>query len=105
MSGSTIERVQHWYQSHCNGDWEHGEGIEITTIDNPGWRVTIHITDTELADVPFETVELDYEHETNWLRCWVENGRFECACGPLLLEKVLAIFLDWAEMSSGMPHA
>jgi len=33
-----------WYEGHCDGDWEHGFGPEIETIDNPGWRLKIRST-------------------------------------------------------------
>jgi hypothetical protein len=36
-----------WYKSHCNGDWEHGRGIHLDTIDNPGWSLSINLEDTE----------------------------------------------------------
>jgi hypothetical protein len=36
---SCIERIQKWYLEQCNGDWEHSYGIEITTMDNPGWYI------------------------------------------------------------------
>jgi hypothetical protein len=31
-------RLQQWYVAHCDGDWETGDGIEIYTVSNPGWR-------------------------------------------------------------------
>ena len=27
--------LQSWYQSQCDGDWEHEFGIRIETLDNP----------------------------------------------------------------------
>ena len=30
----------------------------------------IDVAETELQGQPFATVEENYEHETNWLRCW-----------------------------------
>jgi Immunity protein 53 len=27
--------VEEWYSRQCNGEWEHGFGVEIATIDNP----------------------------------------------------------------------
>lgn len=35
-----------WYQSNCNGDWEHEYGTAIETIDNPGWAITIDVSET-----------------------------------------------------------
>ena len=39
--------LQQWYYGHCNGDWEHGSGIHIDTLDNPGWSITINLEDTD----------------------------------------------------------
>lgn len=91
-----LSALQAWYAAHCDGDWEHGERIEIHTLDNPGWRISIGLEDTELEGRPFAAVEEDYGHETEWLRCWIEDGRFQGACGPSRLSRVLQIFLTWA---------
>lgn len=91
-----LAALQSWYTSHCDGDWEHQEGIEINTLDNRGWRVVINVADTELEGQAFAEVEENYEHETEWVRCWMEGGKFQGAGGPLKLSRVLRIFLDWA---------
>jgi hypothetical protein len=49
-----LELVQRWYAAHCDGEWEHQYGIKIETLDNPGWRVTIDLTNTELQEFPLE---------------------------------------------------
>jgi hypothetical protein len=43
-----LKWLQAWYSSQCNGDWEHGNGIRIASIDNPGWHVAINLNETEL---------------------------------------------------------
>ena len=96
----TLERLQTWYQAQCNGDWEHQYGVKIGTLDNPGWSVTIDPIATGLETLPFEVVEDRYDDEVEWLRCWVENAKFQCACGPRRLEDSLRVFLDWAENPS-----
>ncbi|WP_407667455.1 Imm53 family immunity protein [Myxococcus dinghuensis] len=35
-----------WFRNQCNGNWEHTRGISITTIDNPGWLVTVDLQGT-----------------------------------------------------------
>lgn len=37
--------LQDWYLSQCDGDWEHQLGIDIGTIDNPGWTVKVSLSD------------------------------------------------------------
>jgi Immunity protein 53 len=45
---NALQELQQWYQSQCNGDWEHTYGVKIDTLDNPGWSVTIELADTYL---------------------------------------------------------
>lgn len=54
-----LHAVQNWYLAHANGDWEHDHGILIESLDNPGWRVTINLTGTELEHSPFQEL---FEH-------------------------------------------
>jgi len=32
-----FSRLETWFASMCNGDWEHTYGITLETVDNPGW--------------------------------------------------------------------
>nr|TKK07812.1 hypothetical protein SrhCFBP13529_11555 [Stenotrophomonas rhizophila] len=43
-----LDRLQKWYADQCDGDWEHSFGIRIDTLDNPGWTVSVDLTDTAL---------------------------------------------------------
>jgi Immunity protein 53 len=95
-SGSNLDRICSWYHSQCNGQWEHGYGVSITTIDNPGWLVKIELTDTKLESTEFDTVNID-EDDREWISCHVEEKQYIGACGPMLLSVVLGIFLDWAQ--------
>jgi hypothetical protein len=38
--------LENWYSPQCNGHWEHGFGVRISTIDNPGWSADIDLHDT-----------------------------------------------------------
>jgi len=96
---STLQRLQRWYKAQCDGDWEHSYGVTIGTVDNPGWRLEIDLTDTSLRYKSFTEVKSDYEHDTNWLACFLRDGKFQGACGPERLEEMVEIFLDWAEES------
>jgi Immunity protein 53 len=49
----TLQDLQRWYHSPCDGDCEHGYRVEIGTLDNPEWRVSINLVDTPLAEQPF----------------------------------------------------
>lgn len=92
----TLERLQNWYASQCDGDWEHYQGVFIENIDNPGWMVTIDLIETELKDKSFETVQIE-RTENNWIICRVEEKKFKGDGGPYNLTELLEIFLAWAE--------
>ncbi|MEH0820740.1 Imm53 family immunity protein [Micromonospora sp. CPCC 205714] len=44
--------LQAWYATQCDGEWEHEFGIQIETVDNPGWSVSIDLGDTALSGCP-----------------------------------------------------
>jgi hypothetical protein len=91
-----LQRLQAWYAAHCDGDWEHQFGVSIDTLDNPGWTASIDLQETELSGKSFDEVKDNFEHETEWMRCWVEDGQFHIACGPTRLREALKLFLDWS---------
>lgn len=91
---STLQKLQQWYFSQCDGDWEHGEGIRVSTLDNPGWMVDISLREAELEDRKYDEVRID-RSEQDWLRCSIRDGKFFIACGPKNLEEGLSIFLEW----------
>ncbi|MGN0920934.1 MAG: immunity 53 family protein [Cellvibrio sp.] len=92
-----LTRLQQWYLSMCNGDWEHTYGVSITNIDNPGWALTVELADTYLYGVEFQTVEIQREEDDDWVFCRVKDGEFDACGGPQNLNEMLAIFLNWAE--------
>lgn len=94
----TLERLQNWYFAQCNGDWEHEYGIFIENADNPGWIVTIDITETNLEDKNFEEINVE-QTEKNWFFCRVEDKKFKGFGGPFNLSEILEVFLAWTENS------
>jgi hypothetical protein len=102
---NTLTWLQEWYESQCDGDWEHSYGVMLDTLDNPGWSLKISLDYTELEEKKFETISID-RSATDWLRCDVGEAKignqsnkavFQAACGPLNLTEVLEIFQSWAE--------
>jgi hypothetical protein len=85
-----------WYKSQCDGWWEHTFGVEISTLDNPGWRVKIEFSETELENKSFDKIFID-NGDNDWISCWVENNSFEGACDADKLIKVIEIFMNWAK--------
>ncbi|WP_081062456.1 Imm53 family immunity protein [Burkholderia cepacia] len=41
----SLTALQRWYESRCDGVWEHAHGIEVVTLDNPGWKVKLEWID------------------------------------------------------------
>ena len=101
-----LSELQRWYVAQCDGDWEHQQGVEIDTLDNPGWRVAIDLTGTSLEGIEFPEVKEPYEDEKEWLRCWIAEYKFQGAGGPQQLTRMIRIFLNWAaEHPSSDAHA
>jgi hypothetical protein len=90
-----MTKLVNWFNLQCDGDWEHGDGIKISTLDNPGWMVDISLEGTGLEEKDFVPFKID-RSEDDWLRCIVEGKRFRIACGPSNLEEGLEQFLEWA---------
>ncbi len=95
-----LQRLQRWYETSCDGDWEHSYGLEIGNIDNPGWFIKVDLADTYLENTDFQSVAYQNEHENDWVHCKRSGAKFEGFGGPQKLEELLGIFLDWAEKNA-----
>ncbi|WP_345239176.1 immunity 53 family protein [Pontibacillus salipaludis] len=97
-----LKWIQTWYFEQCNGDWEHGYGIRIDTIDNPGWSVMINIEDTDVRDKPFDIIDIE-RTETDWIYCKTDFDQerdgfhFVGFGGPENLEEILNVFKELVE--------
>lgn len=85
-----------WFHNQCDGDWEHANGIQIGTLDNPGWFLKVSLEDTELEGYYFNFIEVE-RSENNWYHCMVEDNIFKGYGGPFNLPEILKIFRTWAE--------
>ena len=90
-----LDRLQQWYQMHCDGDWEHQFGVQLGTLDNPGWYLDIDLEGTGLLNRHFDPVSVD-RTESDWLRCTTEAAVFKARGGPVNLREMLRVFLVWA---------
>lgn len=83
--------LMNWYRSHCDGDWEHQHGVQIETLDNPGWAVRM-----DLVGTPLEALELAPEQiqrdEQDWVHVRIRNSRLEGFCGAGNLVELLERF-------------
>jgi Immunity protein 53 len=90
-----LGRLQAWYAAHADGDWEHDHRIRISTLDNPGWSLSVNVADTAHEGRTFTPVQID-RTDTDWVHCSVEESVFQGRGGPLNLRELVSTFLDWA---------
>ncbi len=112
-----VDEIQVWYETQCNGDWEHDYGLTIVTLDNPGWKVTINLTGTKLVNKHFEILSKNVPQKlvdqamgkikppfiaasptsADWFLCSVQEEKFEGAGSPQNLTTILEAFLKWSK--------
>ena len=95
--GELMEKLQQWYARECNGDWEHSFGIKIETLDNPGWLVTIDLTETY-----WETLRIARSREDRNDHDWVQHEIVNCqfiGCGGINnLAEILSRFFEVVDL-------
>ena len=96
ISESALTRLQNWYSSQCDEDWEHSHGVKIDTLDNPGWMLTIDLVDTELASRSMQR-EIVQRTKENWIQREIGDGKYLACGGPHNLEEMVEAFLSFAE--------
>jgi Immunity protein 53 len=105
MGDELITWLQNWYAAQCDGDWEHSYGVEIATLDNPGWYVVISLVGTPLEGATFQPVDESNRSEDDWIDCRLveEHPHRDGFRGPYLwgaggphnLSKILHVFREW----------
>jgi immunity protein 53 of polymorphic toxin system len=93
---SVLTDIERWFESNCDGEWEEEHGLEIGTMCNPGWSVTIDLDETNLEGKEFQRIK-NYQSEESWIECWVEANKFRSFGDPDKLEEILHTFVDWAK--------
>lgn len=88
---SQIKWLQNWYSQNCNNQWEHSYGIEIGTLDNPGWYVNIGLKETKYESLIIEEVKRE-NGDDDWIICKISDSIFKGAGDSLKLEEILSIF-------------
>ena len=82
MDTSLLADLERWYASQCNEDWEHTYGVQIETLDNPGWLVRIDLWETELAERGiFE--KRWRKNERDWGFIKITDRHYEASCAQL----------------------
>ena len=104
MVKSALQRLSEWYSGRCDGDWEHGHGFRISTLDNPGVAIEIDLRGTPLVTVPFPERKYHYESSTEWMVCSRTDAHFVGRGAPGRLEDIVLVFLDWADGHTPSAH-
>lgn len=99
MNNNNLHWLLEWYFRKCDGDWEHGNGIKIGTIDNPGWYLKINLGETELKDKKFQVIDIN-RSDNDWIYCSINEYVFEGFGGPFNLPEIIQIFRDWVESNA-----
>ena len=102
---NTLEKIQEWHRSTCNGEWEHKFGLTISTLDNPGWSVAIDLANTPLSQKEFSPIVMGvgpdfHPSGKNWLVCRKEENQFRAFGDSGKLEEILLIFLHWKDTNT-----
>ncbi|MDJ0333558.1 immunity 53 family protein [Planococcus sp. S3-L1] len=98
----TLKWIQQWFFEQCDGDWEHGYGIQFETLDNPGWSVKVSVENTNVQEKFFESITIE-RSEDDWIHCktdYVQDRGDFCFLGyggPENLEEILTVFKEWVE--------
>ncbi|MGK7865494.1 immunity 53 family protein, partial [Falsiroseomonas sp. E2-1-a4] len=90
---TALNRLQEWFRSECDGDWEHQCGLRVETLDNPGWSLTLRLGGTKLEGLAVEPVARDGGAE-DWLYRSEQDGELNITCGPGQLVEAVELFLD-----------
>lgn len=87
-----IEKLQSWYSSQCNDVWEHSFGIEISNIDNPGWKIKITGANSK------SNLNINIERsDTDWIVINADDTAFQAYGGSLNLQELLETAAKWLE--------
>jgi hypothetical protein len=90
LMNDLILALQNWYASQCNGTWEHSFGVEISNIDNPGWK--IKITGTSAKKIINFSSERD---EFDWIVVKGGETEFSGYGGLKNLQELFTLAVDW----------
>ncbi|MBK9576642.1 MAG: immunity 53 family protein [Fibrobacterota bacterium] len=85
-----------WYQSQCDGDWEHENQIKLITVSNPGWSLTIDLHGTSLEGVELEYCLLEVS-DADWIGYKVQGNVFKASGDLTKLPRIFELFREICE--------
>ena len=93
----SISKINAWYASNCDGDWEHQYGISIQTLDNPGWLVEIDLFNTVKENKKFDAQKFNEVGNTEWFDIKVVDKKLVGACSVSQFSTLLHICAKWLQ--------
>ena len=96
MQRDNLEWLDHWYRRQCNGEWEHSRGVRLESLDDPGWRLTIHLAGTTAANTVPQRLNLDTPCG-EWINCAISEDRFQGSGDLRKLEQIIGVFRQWVD--------
>jgi hypothetical protein len=88
---SPLAALVHWYESQCDGDWEHEYGVRLASLDNPGWTLEVDLLETAVEGRTMPKRRTD-DDRGRWLIAWSDGEVFRASCDPASLEEMLLLF-------------
>jgi hypothetical protein len=95
--------LQSWYLDQCDEEWEHSYGVQIGTLDNPGWTLEIDLAGTPLENL-LRPRNFEERSERDWIFYKIDECKFIGACGPKNLGELIDVFRDiWQQETPAAP--
>lgn len=96
-----IKWLEKWYKQQCDQEWEHSYGVEIGTLDNPGWYVHIDLMETKYENLVMDKVQYDHG-EDDWIVCEIVDCTFKGVGDCSKLDVILQIFRELIEQCDAL---
>jgi hypothetical protein len=97
---NAFDWLQSFFQSCCDGSWEHDYGCTMESGSAPGWRMTFDLNGTPYEGALLDELE-DHLGPISWMRCKIEGGRYIADCSPKRLAECIEILRDVVEGRRG----
>ena len=91
-----LEWLEDWYQTQCDGDWEHSRGMHLEPLTDPGWSLVINLAGTTAANARPQRLHLDTTGG-EWINCSISADQFQGSGDPQKLEQIIGIFRQWVD--------
>ncbi len=91
MEIEILDWIVNWFKDNCDGSWECSTGIQITTLDKPGWEVEIDISNTSIANIHLDWI-LNEKSKHDWYGVKVEDHKFNASGDAGKLKFLLEMF-------------